>query len=87
MEKYTSFWLLQFLNFFTYFNSRLPDGLLIPEKEVLCYTKGTHASDNLCSYSLVTNSMVENLRVTQLTTEIFIPKSSSHSYTVSVTCS
>lgn len=58
MEKYTSFWLLQFLNFFTYFHSRLPDGLLIPEKEVLCYIKGNHASDDLCSYSLVTNSMV-----------------------------
>jgi hypothetical protein len=58
MEEYTSFWLLQFLNFFTYFHSRLPDGLLIPEKEALCYTKGTHASDDLHSYSLVKNSMV-----------------------------
>jgi len=58
MEEYTSFWLLQFLNFFTNFNSRLPDGLLIPEKEVRCYTKGTHASDDLHFYSLVTNSMV-----------------------------
>jgi hypothetical protein len=74
VQKYASFGLLQFLNFFTYLYSRLPDGLLIPEKEIFRYTQrtDTHGSDDLFSYSLVTNSMVQDLIVTHLIIKIYI---------------